>query len=210
MYYFIASFAIYNKIEEMGGGILPVALHDNEVFLLFGKENELDDTQGWADFGGGRKKKESILQTAIREGCEELNGFLGLEHEIRENYHKNKVLSVNHESYTTFMYKVDYDSNMPKYFRGNYMFLSSRLPQIKGNLNNGLLEKSHIKWYTFQELRNEKGKFRPFYQAIVEKIIGKEEEIKDIMGVEREEKGREEKRKPGSHSSKRRTRKHRN
>ena len=167
----------------MGGGILPVAVHDNEVYLLFGKENELDDTQGWADFGGGKNKNESVIQTAMREGCEELNGFLGLEATIRENYDKDKIMSVFHETYTTYMYKVDYDKNLPKYFRGNYLFLSSRLPQIKGNLKNGLLEKSHIKWYTFEELRREKGKFRPFYQAIVEKIIRKEDEIKKIVGL---------------------------
>jgi len=189
----------------MGGGILPVAVHENEVYLLFGKENELDDTQGWADFGGGKNKNESMFQTAIREGCEELNGFLGLEATIREQYDKNKIMSVNHETYTTYMYKVDYDRNLPKYFRGNYMFLSSRLPQIKGNLKNGLLEKSHIKWYTFEELRREKGKFRSFYQLIVEKIIGKEEEIKEIVGVKKEHKRKQS----NMPKSLRKTRKHR-
>ncbi len=167
----------------MGGGILPVAVHDNEVYLLFGKENELDDTQGWADFGGGKNKNESVIQTAVREGCEELNGFLGLESTIRENYERDKIMSVFHETYTTYMYKVDYDKNLPKYFRGNYLFLSTRLPHIKGNLKNGLLEKSHIKWYTFEELRREKVKFRPFYQAIVEKIIRKEDEVKKLVGL---------------------------
>lgn len=172
----------------MGGGILPVAVHDNEVYLLFGKENELDDTQGWADFGGGKNKNESVFETAMREGCEELNGFLGLEATIRENYEKDKILSVFHETYTTYIYKVDYDRNLPKYFRGNYLFLSSRLPHIKGNVKNGLLEKSHIKWYTFEELRRDKGKFRSFYQSIVEKILGKEKEIKKAVGVNKEEK----------------------
>lgn len=172
----------------MGGGILPVAVHDNEVYLLFGKENELDDTQGWADFGGGKNKNETFFQTALREGCEELNGFLGSQATIREAYEKGKIMSVNHEAYTTYMYKVEYDKNLPTYFRGNYLFLSSRLPHIKGNLKNGLLEKSHIKWYTFGELRREKGKFRKFYQSIVEKIIEQEGDIKRIVGLNRDEK----------------------
>ena len=84
-----------------------MAVHDNVVYLLFGKENELDDTQGWADFGGGKNKNESVFETAMREGCEELNGFLGLEATIRENYEKDKILSVFHETYTTYIYKVD-------------------------------------------------------------------------------------------------------
>ena len=38
----------------MGGGILPVAFHKNELYFLFGLENNMDDTPGWADFGGGK------------------------------------------------------------------------------------------------------------------------------------------------------------
>lgn len=191
----------------MGGGILPIALHNNEVYLLFGKENELDDTQGWADFGGGRNKNETVFQTAVREGCEELNGFLGSVEKIREDYEKNKIGKVNHEKYGTYMYEVDYDSKMPSYFRGNYLFLSSRLPNIKGNTKNGLLEKSQIKWFTFAELRRDKNKFRSFYQAIVEKILAREEEIREKVGVKKEE----EKRKLPTQRplGLRRTRKHR-
>lgn len=174
----------------MGGGILPIALHNNEVYLLFGKENELDDTQGWADFGGGRNKNETVFQTAVREGCEELNGFLGSVEKIREDYEKNKIGKVTHEKYGTYMYEVDYDSKMPSYFRGNYLFLSSRLPNIKGNTKNGLLEKSQIKWFTFAELRRDKSKFRSFYQAIVEKILAREEEIREKVGVKKEEEKR--------------------
>ena len=28
----------------MGGGLLPIAIKNNKLFFLFGKENELDDT----------------------------------------------------------------------------------------------------------------------------------------------------------------------
>ena len=94
---------------------------------------------------------------------------------------------VTHEKYGTYMYKVDYDSKLPAYFRGNYLFLSSRLPNIKGNTKNGLLEKSQIKWFTFEELRRDKDKFRSFYQSIVEKILAREGEIREKMGVKKEE-----------------------
>ena len=61
----------------MGAGILPVALHHDKIFFLFGKENKNADTPGWSDFGGGKEKGERPLTTAIREGYEELSGFLG-------------------------------------------------------------------------------------------------------------------------------------
>ena len=74
----------------MGGGILPVAIKNNKVYFLFGKENELDDTPGWADFGGGKEEGESYLDTALREGSEEINGFLGSAEKLRSVVKKNK------------------------------------------------------------------------------------------------------------------------
>ena len=58
----------------MGAGIIPVAIHNGKVYLLFGKE--VQDGK-WSDFGGGREHNETPFKTAIREGCEELSGFLG-------------------------------------------------------------------------------------------------------------------------------------
>ena len=67
----------------MGGGALPIALNkkNKKVYFLFGKENEYlnKDSPGFSDFGGGEKAGESALDTALREGCEELNGFFRCE-----------------------------------------------------------------------------------------------------------------------------------
>ena len=57
----------------MGAGILPVALHKGVLFLLMGQERK---NGLWCDFGGTPNKKEKPFETAIREGGEELNGFL--------------------------------------------------------------------------------------------------------------------------------------
>ena len=54
----------------MGGGILPVALHDGELHFLLGLEQT--KRGGWSDFGGAREGRETPRQTAIREGAEEL------------------------------------------------------------------------------------------------------------------------------------------
>ena len=68
----------------MGGGILPTCIHNGKLYFLFGKENQYEDSApGFSDFGGGTDKNESFLQTAIREGGEELTGFLGTSTNIR-------------------------------------------------------------------------------------------------------------------------------
>ena len=58
----------------MGAGILPVALYRGTLFLLLGQERNNNNL--WSDFGGSSHKGEKPFKTAIREGNEELNGFL--------------------------------------------------------------------------------------------------------------------------------------
>tara|TARA_B100000424_G_C22814386_1_gene435972 strand:- start:5 stop:577 length:573 start_codon:yes stop_codon:yes gene_type:complete len=161
----------------MGGGILPVAIKNNTVYFLFGKENELDDTQGWADFGGGKEDGETNFDTALREGGEEINGFLGFGEPLRKRVKKNHIIKVNLPTYHTFIFKMDYDENLPFYYKNNYEFFSRYLPHVKHKRDNGLLEKAKIKWFSFQELKEKKGEFRPFYQKIVDIILKKEKTI---------------------------------
>ncbi len=165
----------------MGGGILPVAIKNNTVYFLFGKENELDDTQGWADFGGGKEESESYFDTALREGGEEINGFLGFGEQLRKRVKKNHIIKVNLPTYHTFIFKMDYDENLPFYYKNNYEFFSRYLPHVKHKRDNGLLEKAKIKWFSFQELKEKKGEFRPFYQKIVDLILKKEKIITEKM-----------------------------
>jgi 8-oxo-dGTP pyrophosphatase MutT (NUDIX family) len=56
----------------MGAGILPTTIHNNKLYFLFGKENKYADTPGWSDIGGGTDNDETFMQTAMREGTEEL------------------------------------------------------------------------------------------------------------------------------------------
>ena len=67
----------------VAASILPITIYRNKLLFLFGKENELENSaKGWSDFGGRVNNNESIFQGAIREGCEELTGFLGNEKEL--------------------------------------------------------------------------------------------------------------------------------
>jgi hypothetical protein len=165
----------------MGGGALPVAYNkkNKKVYLLFGKENEYlnKDSPGWSDFGGGEKPGEDALDTALREGCEELNGFFGCEGDIKRLVKDNLVTSLNHERYTTFLFQIDYDDNLPIYFNNNYKFLKSHVNNLVRHSTNGLFEKSHIKWMTFDDLRKERNTFRSYYRNVVDVILENENDI---------------------------------
>ena len=165
----------------MGGGALPVAYNkkNKKVYLLFGKENEYlnKDSPGWSDFGGGEEPGESALDTALREGCEELNGFFGCEGDIKRLVKDNLVTSLNHERYTTFLFQIDYDENLPVYFNNNYKFLKSHVNNLVRHSTNGLFEKSDIKWMTFDDLRKERGTFRSYYRNVVDVILENEDDI---------------------------------
>ncbi len=165
----------------MGGGALPIAYNkkNKKVYLLFGKENEYlnKDSPGFSDFGGGEKSGESALDTALREGCEELNGFFGCEGEIKRLIKENLVTSLNHDRYTTFLFEIEYDENLPYYFNNNYKFLKSHVNNLVRHATNGLFEKSIIKWMTFDDLRNERSSFRSYYRNVVDVILENEDDI---------------------------------
>ncbi len=160
---------------------MPIAYNkkNKKVYLLFGKENEYlnKDSPGFSDFGGGEKPGESALDTALREGCEELNGFFGCEGEIKRLIKENLVTSLNHDRYTTFLFEIEYDENLPYYFNNNYKFLKSHVNKLVRHATNGLFEKSIIKWMTFDDLRNERSSFRSYYRNVVDVILENEDDI---------------------------------
>ena len=72
-----------------GSSILPVAIHNNKLYFLFGKENSLEESApGFSDFGGGIEKGETPFETALREGGEELTGFIGTPTQIKQHIKK--------------------------------------------------------------------------------------------------------------------------
>ena len=162
----------------VGAGVLPAALHTRCGYLLFGKENELNDTPGWADFGGGAEPNETILDAAAREGSEELNGLLGSQRHMKQLATKRKIATLNYQNrYTTIVFKTHYDERLETYYLNNYQFFEKHLPNVKADPNNGLLEKSEIRWFTFAELRKSKSMFRPFYRNMLELILKNEDVI---------------------------------
>lgn len=165
----------------VGSSILPVAIHKNKLYFLFGKENSLADTPGWSDFGGGVNKGENIYDTALREGGEELTGFLGDGNEIKKIIKKNGgTYKMVHNTYNMHIFYIDYDENLPKYYNNNHKYLWKRMN--KKMLNDTMLfEKIEIEWFCEDELKKRKHEFRNFYQEIVENIINDIKNIKKFI-----------------------------
>lgn len=161
----------------MGGGLMPVAIKNNTIYFLLGLENEYNDTPGWADFGGGAKKGENMLETSLREGSEELNGFLGSSNDLKKLVMKHKVLTLQYEKYTSYLFQIPYDENLPIYFNNNYKFMKSHLQKIVKEEENGLLEKSEIKWFSLEQIKKEK-KYRPFFKNIINLLVKNYSNIK--------------------------------
>jgi len=179
--------------------ILPVALHNNKLYFLFGKENALEDSaKGFSDFGGGVDPGESAFQTAMREGSEELTGFLGTKQMLHKRlkqtgtykivYHfpvqkdqknkdaKNTVAS----TYTIFIFPFDYDSSIVEYFNNNHAFLWDKMDN-KLLSSTKLFEKIKIEWFCEDDLKKRGAEYRSFYKDIVDHIIEHKPQIREFI-----------------------------
>ena len=152
----------------MGAGILPITIHKGTILFLLGKERYNNQ---WSDFGGRTEKGETAIQTAIREGGEELNGLYGIGDKLHDTVQNNLVNLLYYDTYTTYIFKVPYDKHLPTYFKNNNEFTEYYLPKHINNKYNGLFEKDEIRWFTFAELSSECSIFRPFYQNIVNILV---------------------------------------
>jgi hypothetical protein len=169
----------------MGASILPVTIYNNKVCFLFGKERDIDENPGWSDFGGGTDKGETFLQTACREGGEELTGFLGDETDIKKllNKYGTYTIDYNSQGYSTYrchIFPIKYDEMLPYYYNNNQRFLQKRLDR-KIIRDTKIFEKTQIKWFAFDDIKKQKNEFRSFYKNIVDLILSNRTEIEEFI-----------------------------
>lgn len=165
----------------MGAGILPTCIHKNKLYFLFGKEHDYCDTPGWSDFGGGTDDRETYMQTAIREGGEELTGFLGSDADLSKMLKRNGTFNIDynsngHGTYRMHIFKMNYDEALPYYYNNNQRFLQKRLDAaiIK---RTKIFEKAQIRWICIDELPKMRKEFRSYFQDIVDMLCDKKSEI---------------------------------
>ena len=158
----------------MGAGLLPTAIHNNKLYFLFGKENKYEDTSpGWADFGGGTDNNETLLETSIREGTEELTGFIGSSNDIKQMIKKSGTYNIDYVNpnkkfgiYRTHILPYKYEPLLPYYYNNNQRFLQKKLdPKVIKSYR--IFEKEEIMWVCIDDLLKMKPKFRNFYQNII-------------------------------------------
>jgi len=135
----------------MGAGVLPVALYRGTLYILLGQERS---NKLWCDFGGSPHKGEKPLQTAIREGSEELNGFLGEEKEFGTTVNGNMIISISYETYTSYIFRTTYDKKLPTYFSNVNSFAEDHLQDKIKIHDNGLFEKTQIKWFPLSNFKD--------------------------------------------------------
>ena len=181
----------------MGGSILPATIHNGQIYFLFGKERDIDENPGWSDFGGGTDKGETFIQTAIREGGEELTGFLGNDSDIRKMLHKYGTYIINYKSkgydtYRCHIFPMEYDELLPYYYNNNQTFLQKKLdPKIIRDTK--IFEKTQIKWFSFNEIKKDRSKFRSFYRNVVDLILENKLEIAKFVRIKLRKKGKSKK-----------------
>ena len=165
----------------MGASVLPVTVHNGKVFLLFGKERDIDSNPGWSDFGGGTDKGETFMETAVREGGEELTGFIGSSDDIRKLLKKYGTVNVDYltKGYSTYrchIFPMAYDEKLPFYYNNNQQFLQKRMdPAVIRD--SKIFEKTQIQWFDIEELARRRNEFRDFYRNIIDLILEKKAEI---------------------------------
>ncbi len=168
------------------GSLLPVSIRNNKLYFLFGKENPLEDSShGFSDFGGGKEAGESLFETALREGSEELTGFFGSERQLRSRIRQRggtypiRYMGERGE-YRVHIFVSDYDEELVQHFNDNHRFLWERMD--KNMLNESrLFEKIELKWVCETELKSFMPHYRVFYREIVKEIIKHLTQIRNFV-----------------------------
>jgi transcription termination factor NusB len=157
----------------MGASVLPATIYKNKLYFLFGKERNIDENPGWSDFGGGTDKGETYYSTALREGTEEMTGFLGNEKDIKQLLTKYGTFNLDYNSkgtYRVHIFPIEYEPMLVYYYNNNQKFLQKRLdPKIIRDTK--IFEKTEIRWISANELTKMLPEFRSFYQNVVKLII---------------------------------------
>ena len=158
-----------------GSSVLPVTIHKGKLLFLFGKENPKEDSaKGFSDFGGGVEKGEDIYDSALREGGEELTGFLGDETILRKHIEKYKgPYKLSYNDYHIHIFPIEYNERLPEYYNQNHQFLWNRMDQNLLNKTK-LFEKIEIQWFSVNMIKKRMREFRSFYQTVLKNTVLKE------------------------------------
>jgi spore coat protein CotF len=120
----------------------------------------------------------------MREGGEELTGFLGnMEELIKKNggiYKMQYDSSSSKSSYHVHLFHLDHSDELVNLYNNNHKFLWERMDQ-EYLTNTKLFEKIEIRWFSMEEMKQRKNEFRSFYKDVIDIIIEQEANIKRFL-----------------------------
>ena len=172
----------------MGAGVLPTTIINGKLYFLFGKENQYEDSApGFSDFGGGTDNNESFLETAVREGGEELTGFLGSDNDVKKMLKKHGTFNIDYTgdnnkygTYRCHIFPMNYDPMLPFYYNNNQKFLQKRLdPKIIKKTK--IFEKAEIRWVCIDDISKMIKQFRSYFQNIAKMILENRSQIEQFI-----------------------------
>lgn len=160
----------------VAASLLPITIYKNKLYFLFGKENPNESSApGWSDFGGRIEPNETPYAAALREGAEELSGFLGSPQQLKSLIKRNGgTMKLFLNNYHIFLFYIDYDENLIQYYNASHYYLWKTL---KHEEKNPYFDKIEIQWFCIDELEKQKNKFRNFYQEIINILIQNKKQI---------------------------------
>ena len=145
-------------------GILPITIHNNNIYFLIGKENFYDNWDGslkFSEFGGNSNNYEFWYDTMIREFYEETMGIFGNLNKIDELCKNNmyNYMEIEENGIVGFLF-IEYNEKLPIYYNNIYNhitndMLNNDMQKIKNFMHNGFIEKKLIKWIEYDELKND-------------------------------------------------------
>ena len=103
-------------------------------------------------------------------------GFLGIDEELKDTVDTNMILSICYDKYTTYIFNVKYNKDLPMYFSNVNKFAEKYFADKITAPHSGLFEKIAIDWFPISYFKNPKAKeiIRPHYREIINSIIKNE------------------------------------
>ena len=113
---------------------------------------------------------------------------MGNINELEERVNSNLILSISYEKYTTYIFKIDYDENLPIYFSNLNKFIEENANDKIMKDHNGLFEKKKLKWLQIKDYKSNNSilQLRPWYKPIIDSVTKHEKFlIKEIKNLEK-------------------------
>jgi hypothetical protein len=146
-----------------GAGIIPIAIYNDKLYILLGREAKGRDKGKYDAFGGGPNKEDKTPRdTALREGYEESMGFFGT-----KSYIDKSMKLLMPDLATDFILKIDYTPDTPRLFNNVYRYMKKGCVRIR----KGYLEKDQLRWFPVnkkQSIYNFRYYFKKMYKYLVE------------------------------------------